>query len=203
VKGLLPAPDFPAASGDGPTATPRHRFRTFLSDHVTTAHALEFYVEQALPRFAHDGQVRLAVEELVDHAGRLLGFTVARDDDWEWSVWRSPGLARFVVNVETPAGAAAGLGQFARQRDIVTLSDGESAAEPTTGVTVVCGEGHQRLIEDAVVVRRAADHVRLITTGALIRLVTRARSGRASHADALTIFRPAGAFADALVSLFD
>jgi len=201
VRAVLPAIGDPAAAADAVSA--RDRFRTFLSEHVTTAHALRYYVDEALPQFADDPQVRLAMEELVDHAGRLLGFEVARDDEWTWSVWRSPGKARLIVRVDRAAGAAASLGQFARQRDIVALAEGDSPLEHMTGLTVVCGELQRRLLEDAVVVRRAADHMRLVTIDALMRLVTRARAGHASHADAATILRPASALVDPLIALFE
>ena len=201
MKAVLPAIGDPAAAADDAGA--RDRFRTFLSTHVTTAHALRYYIDEALPAFSDDSQVRLAVEELVDHAGRLLGFSVARDDEWTWSVWRSPGKARLIVRVDTAAGAAAGLGQFARQRDIVALAEGDSPLERPTGLIVVCGELQPRLLEDAVVVRRAADHMRLVTIDALVTLVTRTRAGGASHVDAATILRPASAFVDPLVALFD
>jgi hypothetical protein len=201
VKAVLPAIGDPAAAAGDVGA--RDRFRAFLSDHVTTAHALRYYIDEALPHFSENAQVRLAIEELVDHAGRLLRFSVVRDDEWTWSVWRSPGLVRMIVRVDTAAGAAAGLAQFARHRDIVGLAEGDSPRERISGLTVVCGELQPRALEDAVVVRRAADHMRLITIDALVRLVTRARAGHASHADAATILRPASAFVDPLVGLFD
>jgi hypothetical protein len=201
VKSVVPALDETASAADDVGA--RDRFRAFLSAHATTAHALRYYIDEALPAFSDDSQVRLAIEELVDHAGRLLGFSVAREKEWTWSVWRSPGKARLIVRVDTAAGAAAGLGQFARQRDIVALAEGDSPLERPTGLIVVCGELQPRLLEDAVVVRRAADYMRLVTIDALVTLVTRARAGNASHADAATILRPAGAFVDSLVGLFD
>lgn len=203
MGGVVPVFHDSKISSNGTSVPPRRRFRAFLIERVTTAHGLQFYMDQAVPQFTQGAEVRLAVEELVDHAGRMLGFSVERDEGREWSVWTSPATARLIVGVETAAEAAAGIGQFTRRRDEAATPESYTPAEPMTGLTVVCGGGNRRLLEDAVVVRRAADQVRLITIDALIRLVAHARSGRASHAQALTILRPPGAFADPLVPLLD
>ena len=53
-------------AGADQVETPRQFFRRHLLRHTATATDLTWYLEQSIPRFSGSGEVRLAVEELVD-----------------------------------------------------------------------------------------------------------------------------------------
>src|SRR3989442_10539819 len=87
------------APGDN---TPRERFRTHLSKSVTTVGALRDYIETCLR--TPGTQYARALQDLVNHCGRRLGFAVefgryqgvsnAIGND---GLWKSPPSGFFVV----------------------------------------------------------------------------------------------------------
>ena len=91
------------------TWSPRQWFRGYLRQHTSGTADLTWYFIQSVPRFGTDPEVQLAVEELVDQLGRILGFEAKRDDDDAGSaVWMSPAgwhLLVWIVDAAERRGA--------------------------------------------------------------------------------------------------
>ncbi len=97
------APDMMPLVAPDPEPSPRDRFRRVLHDRAGCTDDVVWYLDQARPTFATDPQVRLAVEELVDHLGRFLQFLPERDEHLGCSIWSSPTAARLAIVVEEPS----------------------------------------------------------------------------------------------------
>ncbi len=181
--------------------TPRQYFRRHLQCHTSTAADLAWYLDQSVPRFAGSAEVRLAVEELVDRLGDFLGFSTSRDEADEYSRWISATGQQFIVWTmdATRAVARVGAGSHARNRQLASIEVGSD--DLLTCVYVVCGSVDERLLNEAVGLRRASRQVRLITVDALAALASLAESGALAHDQVVTLLRPASVLADATIAL--
>lgn len=181
--------------------SPRQYFRRHLRTHTSSATDLTWYLDQSVPRFSGSAEVRLAVEELVDRLGDFLGFSTDRNDRDDHSVWASPTGQHFMVwTMESSrAVACVGAGSHARERMLASLTVGSD--EQLTCLYVVCGTAHERLLNEAVSLRRASRHVRIVTIDALRALAGLADSVALAHDRIVTVLRPASALADAAIAL--
>jgi len=184
------------------TWCPRQWFRGYLRQHTTGTADLTWYFIQSVPRFGSDPEVQLAVEELVDQLGRILGFETNRDDDDAGSaVWVSPAGAHLLVWIVDAASAAARLGKIGHARDAILASVQVPTDDRLTCLCVVCGAANQRLLTEVLDLRRQSAHVRLVGIDALIRLAETSERGGLSHDEVVALLRPASPFADGVVSL--
>jgi hypothetical protein len=183
------------------TWSPREWFRGYLRLHTSGTADLTWYFIQSVPRFGSDPEVQLAVEELVDQLGRILGFEPLRDDDAASAVWTSPAGWHLLVWVVDAPSAATRLGKIGHARDAVLASVQVPTDDRVTCLCVVCGTANQRLLTDVLDLRRQSAHVRLIGIDALIRLAETAEGRGLSHDDIVALLRPASPFADRVVSL--
>jgi hypothetical protein len=181
--------------------SPREWFRGYLRRHTTSTADLTWYFVQSVPQFGSDPEVRLAVEELIDQLGRILGFDAARDEDAERAVWTSPAGWHLVVWVLDSQTAAARLGQVSHARDAVLASVQVPTDDRVSCLCIVCGPANHRLLAEVLDLRRQSAHVRLVGVDALMRLAEIIESGRLSHDDVVALLRPASPFADSLISL--
>ena len=181
--------------------SPRTYFRRHLRNHTSSPDDLTWYLDQAVPRFAGSAEVRLAVEELVNRLGDFLGFSTDRADRDEYSVWASPGGQQFMVwTMESSrVVACVGAGSHARDRMLASLTVGSD--DQLTCLYVVCGATQERLLNEAVSLRRASRHVRLVSVNALTELARLADSAALTHDQIVTVLRPASALADAAIAL--
>ena len=195
------APDMMPLAAHALEPSPRDRFRRLLRDRAGCTDDVVWYLDQAIPTFATDPQVRLAVEELVDHLGRFLQFSPERDEHLGCSTWTSTTGARLAVVVEDPVVARTRLPQFARLRDGVLTSGTIHLESQVSVLCVVCGEDPRGSLEEALTIRRASDQLRLVTLGGLVTLARLVESGQVTHLAAVQILRPARALADPLIAL--
>lgn len=86
--------------------TPRERFRGFLFQNLTSVSAVRDYVEECLRSSGE--QYNRALQDLVNHLGRLLGFDVTfgrykgvQGEIGFDGVWKSPSGLYIVVEVKT------------------------------------------------------------------------------------------------------
>lgn len=181
--------------------SPRQYFRRHLRTHTSSATDLTWYLDQSVPRFSGSAEVRLAVEELVDRLGDFLGFSTDRNDRDDYSVWASPTGQQFMVWAmeSSRAVACVGAGSHARERMLASLTVGSD--EQVTCLYVVCGAAHERLLNEAVSLRRASRHVRIVTIDALTALARMADCAALAHDQIVTVLRPASALADAAIAL--
>ena len=64
-----------------------------------------------------------------------------------------------------------------------------------------CAAPHERLLNEAVSLRRASRHVRIVSINALTELARLADSATLTHDQIVTVLRPASALADAAIAL--
>jgi hypothetical protein len=70
-----------------------------------------------------------------------------------------------------------------------------------TCLLVLCGDVNQRLLDDTVALRRASDHVRLVTVDSLRVLASLVEGRVVTGEGARLLLSPPGAFADPMIAL--
>lgn len=180
---------------------PRLYFRKHLEQHTAKAVDLVWFFDQSVPKFAGSAEVRLAVEELIDRLGFFLGMAPTRDDDSEYGVWSSPDGAYLVVMAVDPARAVPSVSVGLHIRDRLLATIAVTSEEQLTCLYVICGTANERLLNEAVHLRRASRHVRFITVEALMRLAGLVETGKLTTEQAVGVLRPPGALADQVVAL--
>lgn len=189
------------ADGGVSADPPRLYFRKHLEQHTARAVDLVWFLDQSVPKFAGSAEVRLAVEELIDRLGVFLGLSPTRDDDSEYGVWSSPDGAYLVVMAVDPAHAVPSVSAGLHVRDRLLATIAVASEEQLTCLYVVCGTANERLLNEAVHLRRASRHVRFISVEALMRLAGLVETGKVSTEQAVAVLRPPGALADQVVAL--
>ena len=182
-------------------ADPRVRFRRHLAARVTRVADLAWYLEQSVPRFG-EAEVRLAVEELTDHLGRLIGFEVRRSAEEDCAVWALDARPRLLVRLVDTDTADVRLNGLVLARDTLAAAGVLDDPRAIACVAVVCGDHRPvRSADAAVLLARMMGQVRLVTVEALV-VLGRACEGRTlSPADAVELLQPVDPFADRLIAL--
>jgi len=190
-------------AGGGVNAdSPRLYFRKHLEQTTARAEDLVWFLDQSVPKFGGSAEVRLAVEELIDRLGFFLGLAPTRDDDSEYGVWSSPDGAYLVVMAVDAARAVPSVSAGLHVRDRLLTSIAVASEEQVTCLNVVCGTANERLLNEAVHLRRASRHVRFITVDALMRLAGLVEMGKVSTDQAVAaVLRPPGALADQVIAM--
>jgi hypothetical protein len=180
---------------------PRTRFRRFLRSGAMDLAQMREHLARAVPQLAADPEARLAVEELVSHAGSLLGFSTARDDSEDLDIWTSATGVSVVVRVVPGDEVSRQLPLLAHARDHLLVSLG-APAHKVSALCVACGSRIDwRHIEEAVAFRRTLRDVRLVSLDALLTLVALRTDRVLAHTDAVVLLRPPDARADAVIDL--
>lgn len=180
--------------------SPREYFRRHLRLHTYSPDDLVWYLDQAVPRFSGSDEVRLAVEELVDRLGGMLGFAADRGSRDEHAVWRSPTGAQLIVWVVDGERAVARVGSGAHVRERLLALTPALHDRKLTCLYVICGPSHERRLNDAVDLRRAWQHARLVTVDALVALGRHVAAGEVTHEQAAALLRPESALADGAIA---
>jgi hypothetical protein len=141
-----------------------------------------------------------AVFAILERVCRSLGCVSLRHEDLDCTVWSSAlGLHLAVTIGDTTAVRRIGEGE--RLRDAILARIDTRARDDVTCLVVVPDTSNWRAIEHAVVLRRAAEHVRVATVGALTALAELVDTGTISDRQAVLVLRPASPFADAVVAV--
>jgi hypothetical protein len=187
------------ASGDG--HEPRIRFRRHLRSGVVDLIQMREHLARAVPQLTTDPEARVAVEELVSHAGSLLGFSTARDPTEEVDVWTSATGVTLMVGVAHAVHMPSALVALTQARERGLVSSGD-AARRVSVLCVVCGsQVDWRRLEDAVALRRTLHDLRLVSVDALLTLVGLRGDRVLAHTDAVALLRPADSRADAMIDI--
>ena len=181
--------------------SPRLYFRKHLEQHTARAVDLVWFLDQSIPKFAGSAEVRLAVEELIDRLAFFLKLTASRDGEGDHGLWSSPDGTCLIVMAVDPARAVASVSVGLHLRDRLLGSVAVASEDQLTCLHVVCGTTNERLLNEAVHVRRAGRHVRFITVDALMRLAGLVETDKVSAEHALAVLRPASALADTVVAV--
>jgi hypothetical protein len=190
-----------AAAESSDTRAPRLRFRRHLRSGAVDLVQMREHLARAVPQLTTDPEARVAVEELVSHAGGLLGFSTARDAGVEADIWTSATGVSLLVGVahaaEMPSAAVA----LSHSRERVLAGSG-AAARKLSVLCVVCGsQVDWRRLDDALAMRRMMRDTRLISIDALLTLVALRADRVLAHTDAVALVRPADARADAMIEV--
>jgi len=187
--------------------TPRERFRRFLSQNLTSVGAVRDYVEECL-RFSGE-QYNKALQDLVNHLGRLLGFDVTfgrykgvQGEIGFDGVWKSPSGLYIVVEVKTTdvyaIKTATLLGYIDRLISEQKIPDWDHAL----GLYVVGrGDAELKQLENSIIAEKRTHQLRIITADKLLTLAELLADYEMEHEAVLTVIRPTGPVADSLIEL--
>jgi hypothetical protein len=181
--------------------SPRQYFRRHLQQRTFTTCDLRWYLDESLPRFAGSAEVRLAVEELIDRLGEFLCFAVARSDGDDVGLWTSPRGPRLAVWVESASRAVGRMASMAHARARLLAGLEVERDEDLSSLCVLAGPIDERLLNEAVALRRTWREMRFVSTSGLVTLAESVEAGRLSHAEVLPLLRPASALADEAIGI--
>ena len=172
--------------------TPRERFRRFLAGWPGSVDDLHALIEDG--QRTPDDQSQRALMDLVVTLGRYLGFSVAygvydrRSGAVRFDgVWRSPGLARIVLEVRTDRTRPFSPDDLSRT--IAALPDVEPAVdtEQTLGLCIAVPLQGRRRRSDAPHEGVPQGSARVLPLHAVLMLARRVHAGTLSHAQAVEL----------------
>jgi hypothetical protein len=187
--------------------TPRERFRRFLAQNLTSVGAVRDYVEECL-RSSGD-QYNRALQDLVNHLGRLLGFdvTFGRYKGVQGGIgfdgmWKSPSGLYVVVEVKTTdiyaIKTAILLGYIDRLISEQMIPDWDHAL----GLYVVGRrDAELKQLENSIIAEKRTHQLRVITVDKLLILAELLADYEMEHEAVLTVLRPTGPVVDTLIEL--
>jgi hypothetical protein len=190
-----------AATASSEAQAPRVRFRRHLRSGTVDLIQIREHLARAVPQLTTDPEVRVAVEELVSHAGSLLGFSTAEDSGDGGDLWTSATGVSLLVGVAHAAEIPGAMVTLSHARERLLASIG-TPARKISALSVVCGaQVDWRRVEEAVAVRRMLHDVRLVSVDALLTMVALRAERVLAHTDAVALLRPADARADAMIEV--
>jgi hypothetical protein len=187
--------------------TPRERFRRFLSQNLTSVGAVRDYVEECLRSSGE--QYNRALQDLVNHLGRLLGFDVTfgrykgiQGEIGFDGVWKSPSGLYIVVEVKTTdvyaIKTATLLGYIDRLISEQKVPDWDHAL----GLYVVGrSDAELKQLENSIIAEKRTHQLRVITVDKLLTLAELLADYEMEHEAVLTVLRPTGPKVDSLIEL--
>jgi hypothetical protein len=187
--------------------TPRERFRRFLSQNLTSVGAVRDYVEECLRSSGE--QYNRALQDLVNHLGRLLGFDVTfgrykgiQGEIGFDGVWKSPSGLYIVVEVKTTdvyaIKTATLLGYIDRLISEQKVPDWDHAL----GLYVVGrSDAELKQLENSIIAEKRTHQLRVITVDKLLTLAELLADYEMEHEAVLTVLWPTGPVVDSLIEL--
>jgi len=192
--------------GAGPQS-PSTRFRAYLQENVQSVGELRPYVETALS--TRGEQYNKALQDLVNHIGALLGFTVeygryrgVRGQIGFDGLWQSPSGSTVVIEVKTTdvysVKTATLLGYI---NDLVSA---KRLKRPDQAVGLyVFGrfDADTNQLEKAITAERRQDQLRVISVDALLNLLELQQNYDLDHQTILQLLLPSSVQVDPIVNL--
>ena len=187
--------------------TPRERFRRFLDQNLTSVGAVRDYVEECLR--CPGEQYNRALQDLVNHLGRLLGFDVTfgrykgvQGEIGFDGVWKSPSGLYIVVEVKTTdvyaIRTATLLGYIDRLISEQQIPDWDYAL----GLYVVGrSDAELKQLENSIIAEKRTHQLRVMTVDKLLTLAELLADYEMEHEAVLTVLRPTGPVVDSLIEL--
>jgi len=187
--------------------TPRERFRRFLAQNLSSVGAVRDYVEECLR--CSGEQYNRALQDLVNHLGRLLGFDVTfgrykgvQGEIGFDGVWKSPSGLYIVVEVKTTdvyaIKTATLLGYIDRLISEQKIPDWDHAL----GLYVVGrSDAELKQLENSIIAEKRTHQLRVITADKLLTLAELLTDYEMEHEAVLTVLRPMGPVVDSLIEL--
>ncbi len=187
--------------------TPRERFRRFLAQNLTSVGAVRDYVEECLRSSGE--QYNRALQDLVNHLGRLLGFDVTfgrykgvQGEIGFDGVWKSPSGLYIVVEVKTTDVYAIKtvtlIGYIDRLISEHKIPDWDHAL----GLYIVGrSDAELKQLENSIIAEKRTHQLRVITVDKLLTLAELLADYEMEHEAVLTVLRPTGPIVDSLIEL--
>lgn len=187
--------------------TPRQRFRDFLSKNVTEVGQVRDYVQECL--ITPDAQHSRALQDLINHMGRFLGFdvTFGRYKGVKGQVgfdghWKSPTGFHIVIEVKTseiyPIKTATLIGYVNELIGEKKIPDWDT----TLGLYVVGNPNPEvQQLENSIVAERRTQQLRIVSAESLLSLAELMNGYDVEHEDVLALLRPVSPTVDPVVSL--
>lgn len=187
--------------------TPRERFRRFLSQNLTSVGAVRDYVEECLR--CSGEQYNRALQDLVNHLGRLLGFDVTfgrykgvQGEIGFDGMWKSPSGLYIVVEVKTtdvyPIKTATLLGYIDRLISEQKIPNWDHAL----GLYVVGrSDAELKQLANSIIAEKRTHQLRVITVDKLLTLAELLADYEMEHEAVLAVLRPTGPIVDSLIEL--
>jgi hypothetical protein len=187
--------------------TPRERFRTYLQGSVSEVGQIRDYIEECL-RTSGD-QYAKALQDLVNHLGRFLGFEVmfGRYQGVQGKIgfdghWTSRTGFHVVVEVKTTEVYAIKTATLLNY--INELISEKSIPDPDSALGLyVVGklDPELRQLENAILAERKTQQLRIVSVNALISLAEMMNGYDVAHEDVLALLRPSAPTIDPVVDL--
>jgi hypothetical protein len=186
--------------------TPAHRFRRYLEKNITTGGEVRDLVEECLRN--HGDQYNRALQDLVNHVGRLLGFEVnyGRYAGVKGEVgfdghWISP--TGFHIVVETKSSEVFPIDTSVLLDYINKLISMKKIPswDDVIGLYVIgrpSNKVHQ--LENTIVAEKRTEHLRVVSAESLITLLELTGDFDVTHRDVLAILKPSGPSVDPVVA---
>ncbi|MGB5924997.1 MAG: EVE domain-containing protein [Dehalococcoidia bacterium] len=190
----------------GPEA-PRDRFRLFIEENVKEVGQIRDYIQECL---ANSGdQYNRALQDLVNHSGRFLGFEVkfgryrgVRGEVGFDGHWKSPKGFHVVVEVKTTEAYAI---RTATLDGYIShlISRREIPDRPHALGLYVVGrpDPEVRQLENAIVAENRTHELRIISVESLLSLTELMNEYDMNHEDILSVLWPSGPIIDSVVDL--
>jgi hypothetical protein len=185
----------------------RERFRTFLSENLTQIGDMRDYIEECL-RTPGD-QYNKALQDLVNHLGRLLGFDVTfgryrgvQGEIGYDGIWKSPSGLYIVIEVKTSdvytIYTSTLIGYIDKLISEHVIPDWDHAL----GLYVIGRNDYGvKQLENTIIAEKRTDKLRIITADKLLSLAELLADYEVAHEAVLTVLQPMGPMIDPLVEL--
>lgn len=187
--------------------TPRERFRRFLEENVREVGQIRDYLQECLGNSGD--QYNRALQDLVNHLGRFLGFTITfgRYQGVQSEIgfdghWESPAGLHVVVEVKTTEVYAVKTAKLVGYVDQLISEKKIPDWDHALGLYVVGRPDPEvRQLEKAIVAERRTHQLRISSVESLLSLAEMMNEYDVSHEDILAILRPSGPTIDFVIDL--
>lgn len=187
--------------------TPRERFRRFLRDNVKEVGQIRDFVEECL-RVSGD-QYNRALQDLVNHLGRLLSFEVefgrykgVKSEIGFDGLWKSPSGSYIIVEVKTTETYAVKTAALVGYVNELISGKKIPSWDNALGLYVVGRPDPEvNQLENAIMVEKRMNQLRIISVESLLSLTEMMHQYDVDHGDILAILLPSGANVDPVVEM--
>jgi hypothetical protein len=187
--------------------SPRERFRQFLKQNVNEVGQIRDYIADCL-RIPGD-QYRRALQDLVNHVGRFLGFEVVYGlyQHVQGQIgfdghWKSPSGHHLVVEVQTTEEYAINTATLLNYINEMVSQGTISDPAKAIGLYVVRRpDAKIRPIEDSIIAQKKTQQLRIISATSLLTLAEMMNEYEVAHDDVLALIRPSTPTIDPVVDL--
>jgi hypothetical protein len=187
--------------------TARDRFRSFLSKNLTNIADMRDYIEECL---RHSGdQYNKALQDLVNHLGRMLGFEVifgrykgVQGEIGFDGLWKSPSGLYIVVEVKTTDVYSVKTSTLIGYIDGLISEKRIPDWDHALGLYVIGRpDADSRQLENSIIAEKRTHQLRIVTIDKLLELCELLSGYEMEHEAVLTILLPTGPTIDPFIDL--